>query len=114
MILLGLCLNWSALAQSSCLSVTSNEWSKKGTEFGITYIEWEAELTNECETGYDADLSIQFVDADGEVLYESLDLITVSRGSSTKTRREFNLPTKDYERLEDILVIIQGERERPF
>ncbi len=104
----------TALANLECLSVTSNTWEKKGSEFGITYVHWEAELSNDCAVSYDADLVIRFIDAEGKVIYQSLDLISVPRRASTTTSREFNIPDHEFGRLVDVTVEIKEERERPF
>lgn len=104
----------AALAELECLSITSNTWEKKGSEFGITYVLWEAELSNECAVSYDADLVIRFIDHDGKTVYQSLDLISVPRRASATTRREFNIPDHEFERLADVIVTIKEERERPF
>jgi hypothetical protein len=104
----------ASAAQTECLSVTSNHWSRQGSEFGITYVHWEAELSNECMVGYDADIVIRFVDVDGKEIYRSLALVTVPRRASTTTSREFNIPDHDYDRLVDVIVTIKEERERPF
>lgn len=104
----------TGLAELECLSITSNTWEKKGSEFGITYVLWEAELSNDCAVSYDADLVIRFVDGDGKLIYQSLDLISVPRRASTTTSREFNVPDHEFERLADVTVTIKEERERPF
>ncbi len=102
------------LAELQCLSVTGNSWEKRGSEFGITYVFWEAELSNECAVSYDADLVIRFVDANGKMIYQSLDLVSVPRRASATTSREFNIPDHEFERLADVTVTIKEERERPF
>lgn len=107
-------LHAATAAEVECLSVTNNTWSKQGAESGITYVHWEAELSNECAVGYDADLVIQFVDVDGKVIYQSLDLISVPRRATATTNREFNIPNHEFERLVDVIVTIKEERERPF
>lgn len=104
----------SFAAEEACITVTANEWSKEGSEFGLAYVHWEAELSNACEKGYDADLVIHFVDEAGKLLYQSRDLVTVERHASTRTRREFNIPASDFDRLAEVIVIIKEERERPF
>lgn len=109
-----LCAPLVANAETECLSVTETTWAKKGSEFGITHVDWHAELTNVCEASYDADLDIRFVDSDGKVLYQSRDLISVPRLASTTTSREFNIPDAQYDKLVDVLVTIKTERERPF
>lgn len=114
LILLALCFQYAQAADTSCLSVAHNTWSKKGSEFGITYVLWEAELKNECAVSYDADIVIRFIGVDGKEIYQSLDLITVPRRASTTTSREFNIPDHEFEKLADVTVTIREERERPI
>lgn len=97
-----------------CISVTRNTYSGSGTDLGVATVQWEAELTNRCTMPYDADLQIRFVDAGGEVIYQSSDLLMVPRQASTVARREFNLPAGDMERVAEVVVDIVAERERPF
>jgi hypothetical protein len=111
---LALGLPVAGAAGTECLSVTSNTWTRQGSEFGITYVLWEAELSNECAASYDADLVIRFVDGDGKTIYQSLDLVTVPRRATATTSREFNIPDHDFDRLADVVVTIKEERERPF
>ncbi len=114
LIISGLWMPGVIAAPTECLSVSANTWSKKGSEFGITYVHWEAELSNECAVSYDADLVIQFVDVSGKVIYQSLDLVSVPRRASAVTDREFNIPDHEFERISDVVVTIKEERERPF
>lgn len=113
-VLLAFWLSTAGAAETACLSITSNTWTKKGSEFGITYVLWEAELANVCATSYDADLVILFVDGDGKQIYQSFDLISVPRRGHTTTSREFNIPDHEFDRLAEVIVTIKEERERPF
>ncbi len=114
LILLASCFHDASAADTRCLSVTNNSWSKQGSEFGITYVLWEAELANVCAVSYDADIVIRFIGVDGKEIYQSLDLISVPRRAKTTTSREFNIPDHEFEKLADVVVTIREERERPF
>ena len=97
-----------------CISVAKNGYEAAGTDLGVAAVQWQAELANQCNASYDADLEIQFVDGEGKVVYQSRDLISVPRHGSAMAQREFNIPGPDFERIEDVTVKIVAERERPF
>lgn len=103
-----------AATADPCISISSNGYEAGGTDLGVATVQWRAELTNQCNASYDADLEIRFVDGDSKVVYQSRDLISVPRHGSAAAHREFNIPAPDFERVQDVLVKVVAERERPF
>lgn len=104
----------AAGAHAACVEVTGSTYEAAPADLGIVAVQWQAELSNGCSASYDADLTIRFVDEDGKPVYQSHDLIVVTRHGHAVARREFNIPVHDFERVQDVQVEVTAERERPF
>lgn len=101
-------------AGAACLSVSGQGYEAENTEMGVATVLWHAELSNECNAPYDADIHIVFVDEQKQQVYESRDLKMVPRHGKTLAHREVSIPAPDFERVRDMQVKIVAERERPL
>ena len=104
-------LSLSALAD--CLSVEGQSLALDDSQAGAAHVHWQAELKNQCNRAQDAMLTVQFLDTDGDTVYEVSDQRVVERMGSVKAGREVYVPASHAERIEDLRIRIE-ERERPF
>ncbi|MCS3903248.1 hypothetical protein J2T55_001268 [Methylohalomonas lacus] len=115
--LLTLALLWSASAvqaedASSCLDVSENNVEELNTEYGMTTAEWTAHIDNSCDAAYDGTLTVKFVDEEGEVLHEALEVVILEQRASQDARRRITLPADSFKKLARIQVDVK-ERKRP-
>lgn len=107
-------LLWSTLLfAGNCIDVKQSELRELDTEFGITTVEWLADIRNHCDDPYDATLTIKLVDEDGSVVHETLEIVIIeSRGIET-THLSMSIPEDRYELFKEIDIDIE-ERVRPL
>ena len=98
---------------AACLEVSDNDIQEITTEYGITTLEWTAQVHNRCDAPYDGTLTVQFRDADGDMLHEALDVVVVQHGDYTGVRRRINMPRKHFRDIDTVDVAVT-ERERPL
>ncbi len=115
--LLALALLWSASAvqaeeAESCLDVSENNVEELNTEYGMTTAEWTAHIDNNCDAAYDGTLTVKFVDEEGEVLHEALEVVILEQRASQDARRRITLPADSFKKLARIQVDVK-ERKRP-
>ncbi len=97
---------------AECLDVSDNQVEEMRTEYGMSTIEWSAEVRNECDVEYDGTLTVRLLDSEGEVLHEALEIIILQNNSTKSASKRITLPAENYEALDEISVGIR-ERERP-
>lgn len=112
MMLCGLSL-LSLPALADCLSVEGQSLALDDSQAGAAHVHWQAELKNRCNRAQDAMLTVQFLDTDGDTVYEVSDQRVVERMGSVKAGREVYVPASHAERIEDLRIRVE-ERERPF
>ena len=103
---------FSAGLQAECLRVVESGVSPDEREVASS-VSWYAVIENECRMPYDADLTVVFVDGDGNSLYEIQDLVTVGRAATEKTGKSVYIPSEYIAQLAGVHIDIE-ERERPF
>ena len=94
-----------------CISVSDEELDIQETELGFGEGEWRAHVANQCERAVDLRLSVQMVDAEGEVLtqYTVVALIPASGGKDVT--KELYLTSRDLEAMESVEWVIEGSRQ---
>lgn len=113
MLLLLPALLWMApIRADDCLAIHDNNIREESTESGITIAEWSARVENVCDDSYDGTLTVQFLDDQGEVMHETLEIVIIEGRGSTDTRKRVNIPSDRYNRIARIKIDIR-ERKRP-
>lgn len=102
----------AAVASAECLRVEGNSVDEKTTRYGITTAEWSADVRNDCDAPYDANLTVMFKDVDGRVLQKAVQFVAVDGGNKENTRRRINIPEDQFQAIDTIEVTTE-ERERP-
>jgi len=102
----------AAAASAECLQVEGNSLDEKETRYGITTAEWMADVRNDCDAPYDANLTVIFRDVDGHVLHKAVQFVAVRGGNKESTRRRINIPADQFQAIDSIEVTAE-ERERP-
>lgn len=100
------------LAAADCIAVNDSKLKELRTEYGMTTVEWQARVVNQCDDSYDATITIRFLDEDGEVLHETLEIMILQRNGSQDTTRNVTLPAERYQKIAETKVEIR-ERARP-
>jgi hypothetical protein len=103
----------SGLLAGECIDVQNSEIKELGTEYGITTAEWIADIRNHCDEPYDATLTIKFLDDDGAVVHESLEVVIIESRGMNKTRHAMSIPKDQYSAIQRTEVTIE-ERARPI
>lgn len=111
LLILGLVATTGARA-GECISVSDNKLDEIRTEYGMTTVEWSAEARNHCDAAYDGTLTINFLDTDGTVLHEVLEIIILQNNATEQTSKRVTLPADSYKAVDDVQVDVR-ERERP-
>lgn len=111
-LLIPLMLTAATVAAAECLVVEDNSVEEKETRYGITTAEWKADVRNDCDAPYDGTMTIRFKDADGRVLYKTVQIIAVRGGNHENTNRRINIPEDKFKAIDSIDVAME-ERERP-
>ena len=112
MMLCGLSL-LSLPALADCLSVEGQSLALDDSQAGAAHVHWQAELKNRCNRAQDAMLTVQFLDAGGDTVYEVSEQLVIERMGRVGAGREVYVPTNHAERIEDLRIQVE-ERERPF
>lgn len=98
--------------RAECLQISERGLEVDESEVASS-VSWHAVIENECELSYDADLTVTFVDEEGESLYDVQDLVTVGRGEAAEVGKKVYIPSQYIPRIEKVDITIE-ERERPF
>jgi hypothetical protein len=115
-ILMGLCLLLAArLVAAQCVQVIDQGFERETVEQGdvAPTVTWRATLANECDQAFDADLTIDFLDGDGNSVYQIRDMVTVSVRAEVQAGKSVYLPSTHSQDLADMRIQVE-ERERPF
>lgn len=101
------------LLAGECIEVTNNEITALDTEYGITTAEWLADIRNHCDDPYDATLTIKLLDADDNVVHESLEIVIVESRGIDKARQTMSIPEDHFQSVDRVEVSVE-ERARPI
>jgi len=113
LVLLSFLFAATAVQSAECLSVKNDDFEIISNDHGITTIEWTAEVQNQCEAPYDGRLMIDFVDANEEVLHETLEVVILQQNASQQVSKRVSMPADRHDDVETTRVVIK-ERERPI
>jgi|GEM_PF-1910019 len=103
----------AAAEEGACLAVTESGFTVEEGDVSATTVRWHATLENRCKLPYDADLTVRFLDADGEERYSVRGLVVVPMGGSADTGKRVYIPKHQLEGIEKMVVDVE-ERKRPF
>lgn len=111
-IVLALSLTASQVTGAECIAISDSEVEEVRTEYGMTTAEWRASITNSCDEPYDATITLHFIDQEGEVLHETLEVVIMDNNGQEDTVRNVTLPTERYRQVARTQVQVR-ERKRP-
>ena len=94
-----------------CISVSDEELELHETELGFGEGEWRARVTNRCDRPVDLRLSVQMVDADGEVLTRYTVVALIQANGSKDVTKELYLTSRDLEAMDSVEWVIEGSRQ---
>ncbi|MGM0413199.1 MAG: hypothetical protein ACQERG_07785 [Pseudomonadota bacterium] len=94
-----------------CISVSDEELDLQETELGFGEGEWRAHVSNDCDRAVDLRLSVQMVDADGEVLTQYTVVALIAANGSEDVSKELYLTSRDLEKMESVEWVIEGSRQ---
>lgn len=100
-------------SSADCLEVSEQPFEVLGEELGVLEIEWQAQIENKCDANFDADMTVQFLDASGEPVYEVLDWATISIRETREISKRVYIPDRYADSITTINIQVT-ERERPF
>lgn len=103
----------TAFAEADCLRVENNQVEVVETEFGITTVEWTAQIENDCEHPYDGTLTVEFRNKSGDIVHETMEVDIIESQGSETTNRSINIPESRYLEVDQVDVAVR-ERERPI
>ncbi len=98
---------------AQCLQVNEQGMDPAAKKPGAAEIRWHAEIENRCEQSQDAILEVNFVDAEGERVYQVRDQDVIGRLATLRLEREIYVPAHYMESIKAIDIHLD-ERERPF
>ncbi len=111
-IYLSFLLSTATTQAAECLSVKNDDFKTISSDHGIATLEWMADVRNHCEMPYDGRLMIDFVDADDQVLHETLVVVILQQNGSEQVSKRVTLPADSHDAIDTTRVTIK-ERERP-
>jgi hypothetical protein len=94
-----------------CISVSDEELELHETELGFGEGEWRARVTNRCDRPVDLRLSVQMVDAAGEVLTRYTVVALIQANGSKDVTKELYLTSRDLEAMDSVEWVIEGSRQ---
>lgn len=97
---------------AECLAITDQGLSLEEGE-GAARASWFASIENRCQLPQDALLSVRFVGADDEVLYEVSDQTVIARLTQKRVERRVYVPSHHGKAITGIVIELE-ERERPM
>ena len=106
-----LLLSTSVLAD--CLSVAESGFDIEEGEVGAGELHWHALIDNRCNLDQDAMLTVEFLDAAGEAVYEVQDQLVVERRGQAQAGRRIYVPAMYIDQIEGLRLRLEA-RERPF
>jgi hypothetical protein len=112
-LLVGVLCGQAAMAAAECIEVQDSQIEELETDYGITSAEWMADIHNHCDEPHDATLTIKFLDDDGDVVHESLEVVIVESRGIEKARHPLAIPDDRFAAIKQIKVDIE-ERARPI
>jgi len=111
-----LIISWitgSNLVFAACLEVIEQSLEEKNTDYGLITVEWSAQIHNQCNTPYDANLKIIFLGRNEKILHTAMDVVILQAGESTMAKRIVNIPIDKYSDIKHTMTDV-NERERPL
>lgn len=108
-----LMLAGSQAAAEQCVQVVEKGMDRPDPDDPVPELVWRVVLENRCDDSYDADLTIRFIDEDGQSLYEVRHLEIVSRREQVEVEREAYVPDR-YAKATTAIEVDVEERERPY
>jgi len=94
-----------------CISVSDEELEIQETELGFGEGEWRARVSNSCDRAVDLRLSVQMVDAQGEVLTQYTVVSLIPANGSKDVTKELYLTSRDLKEMESVEWVIEGSRQ---
>lgn len=98
---------------AACLEMADLSYSQHTTEFGTPEVTWEGQLRNGCNQPFDADMTVRFVDDNGDDVYTVSERATAGIKSRMDVGKRVSVPIDVADAMAGIEVDIV-ERERPF
>ncbi|MFP3873984.1 MAG: hypothetical protein ACLFQT_10665 [Thiohalophilus sp.] len=96
-------------AVADCLQAVEHEIVSAEPSYDHIWIEWEARIRNQCDEAYYTMVTINFKDAEGEQIHESLTSTMVKEGE-TVTVNKRSLVEKDvHDRVEETDITLKPE-----
>jgi hypothetical protein len=102
-----------ATVRAECIVVMDADAEIEKSESGAGEVHWQARLENRCERDQDAMLTVKFLDAGQQLVYEVQDQLIVGRLSEHDAGRKVYVPAMYLDEIEGIDIQVE-ERERPF
>jgi len=100
-------------ASATCLQISEQRFESNSTPFGALEVQWKAKIDNQCDTGLNAALTVFFLDADGESVYETGDQTTLKAREAREVGKQVYVPSRYAEIITQIDVQAE-EHERPY
>ncbi|TDY02612.1 hypothetical protein [Thiohalophilus thiocyanatoxydans] len=95
---------------AECLEAVEHEIVSDEPSYGHIWVEWEARIHNDCEESYYTMVTINFNDADGEQIHESLTSTMVKEGDTVTVNKRSLVEEDIYERIEDTGISLKPEK----
>jgi hypothetical protein len=100
-------------ALAECIEVVDAGISIDEGDAGAGEVRWHALLKNRCERDQDAMLTVHFLNAGSESVYEVQDQVIVEREGEYRAGRKVYVPATYVGQVVDIDIQVEA-RERPF
>ena len=100
-------------ARAECILVVDAGVEIEQGEAGAGEVRWHAQLENRCDRDQDAMLTVRFLDAGNEPVYEVQDQLIVERHGEHSAGRKVYVPAMYLDEIVGIDIQVE-ERERPF
>lgn len=103
----------AAVAAHSCLSVENSGFERGAEEFGGAIMHWHTEITNQCDSAFNAVVTVEFQSVEGEALESVQDHAILARRANQRIDKQTFLSADSADRVDTIVVTLE-ERERPY
>jgi len=97
-------------AVAGCLQVEEHEIVSDDPGYGQIWVEWKARIRNQCEEDYYTMVTINFKDAEGEQMHQSLTSTMIKEGETLTVNKRSLVEEEIYKKIEDTKIVLKPEK----
>ncbi|MDZ7662713.1 hypothetical protein [Thiohalophilus sp.] len=97
-------------AVADCLQAVDHEIVSDESSYGQIWVEWQARIRNQCEEVYYTMVTINFKDAEGEQIHNSLTSKMIKEGETVTVNKRSLVEEEIYKKIEDTEIVLKPEK----